>query len=204
MTEILSGVSPSVFIWSMLDRRSSAAFLLPRPEKGVWWPNPCRTHQVRVAAVALKLTNLVSISRNAATGRVTWRHLFSPPQVKVWDCISNPWVATGTHTPGMTLPSTAHVKRNTIFRRNNLIRRYAHFSSTANYWRLNVSWCICWCSYHKWRCATVSAHPGLLHQKPKREAGYKWSMKMSAKSSKLKWDSFEIMLIKSLWHTYFF
>jgi len=77
MTEILS--SPSVFSWSMLGRRSSAAFLLPRPEKGVWWPTPCRAHPVRVAGVALKLTDLVSISRNAATGRATWRHLFSSP-----------------------------------------------------------------------------------------------------------------------------
>ena len=79
MTEILSAVSPSVFSRSMLGRRSSAAFLLPRPEKGVWWPTPCQTHPVRVAAVALKLTDLVSISRNAATGRVTWRHLSSSP-----------------------------------------------------------------------------------------------------------------------------
>jgi len=79
MTEILSAVSPSVFTWSMLGRRSSAVFLLPRPEKGVWWPTPCRTHPVRVAAVALKLTDLVSISRNAATGRATWRHLSSSP-----------------------------------------------------------------------------------------------------------------------------
>jgi len=71
----LSAVSPSVFSWSMLGRRSSAAFLLPRPEKGVWWPTPCRTHPV--AAVALKLTDLVSISRNAATGRATWMHLSS-------------------------------------------------------------------------------------------------------------------------------
>ena len=77
MTEILSAVSPSVFSWSMLGRRSSAAFLLLRPEKGVWWPTSCRTHPVRVAAVALKLTDLVSISRNAATGRATWRHLSS-------------------------------------------------------------------------------------------------------------------------------
>ena len=79
MTEILSAVSPLVFSWSMLGRRSSAAFLLPRPEKGVWWPTPCRTHPVQVAAVALKLTYLVSISRNVATGRATWRHLSSSP-----------------------------------------------------------------------------------------------------------------------------
>jgi len=39
--------------------------------------HPCRTHPVRVAVVALKLTDLVSISRNAATGRATWRHLSS-------------------------------------------------------------------------------------------------------------------------------
>ena len=35
MTEILSAVSLSVFSWSMLGRQSSAAFLLPCPEKGV-------------------------------------------------------------------------------------------------------------------------------------------------------------------------
>jgi len=80
MTEILSAVSLSVFSWSMLGRRSSATFLLPRPEKGVWWPTPCRTHPVRVAAVALKLTDLASISRNGATGRATWRHLSSSPE----------------------------------------------------------------------------------------------------------------------------
>ena len=73
MTEILSAVSPSVFSWSMLSRRSSAAYLLPRPEKGAWWPTPCRTHPVRVAAVVLKLTDLVSISRNATTKRATWK-----------------------------------------------------------------------------------------------------------------------------------
>jgi len=76
MTEILPAVSPSVFSWSMLGRRSSAAFLLPRLEKGVWWPTPCRTHPVRVVAVALELTDLVTISRNAATGRATRRHFF--------------------------------------------------------------------------------------------------------------------------------
>jgi len=36
MTEILLSVSPSVFSWIMLDHGSySAAFLLPRPDKGV-------------------------------------------------------------------------------------------------------------------------------------------------------------------------
>jgi len=83
MTQILSAVSPSVFSWSMLGRRSSAAFLLPRGEKSVWWPTPCRTHPVRVAAVALKLTDFVSISWNAATGRATWRHLSSSPVADV-------------------------------------------------------------------------------------------------------------------------
>ena len=38
MTEILFAVSPSVFSCSMLGRVSSAAFLLPRPEKGVLRP----------------------------------------------------------------------------------------------------------------------------------------------------------------------
>ena len=71
MTEILSRCSAGVS-WVV---GLSASFLLPRPEKGVWWPNPCRTHPVRVATVALKLTDLVSISRNAATGRATWTHL---------------------------------------------------------------------------------------------------------------------------------
>ena len=36
MTEILFAVSPSVFSWNMLGRGSSAAFLLPRSEKGVF------------------------------------------------------------------------------------------------------------------------------------------------------------------------
>ena len=74
---LMSAVSPSVFSWSMLGHRSSAAFLLPRPEKGIRWPTPCWTHPVRVAAVALKLTDLISISGYAATGRATWRHLSS-------------------------------------------------------------------------------------------------------------------------------
>ena len=42
-----------------------AAFLLPRPEKAVLWPTPCRSHLVRVAVVALMLTGLVEISSNA-------------------------------------------------------------------------------------------------------------------------------------------
>ena len=93
MTEILSAVSPSVFSWSMLGRRSLAAFLLPRPEKGVWWPAPCRIHPVRVAAVALKLTDLVSISRNAATVRATWSHLSSSPiaEQQWWDFSRHSW-----------------------------------------------------------------------------------------------------------------
>jgi len=73
MTEILSAVSLSVFSWSLLGHRSLPAFLLQWPEKGVWWHTPCRTHPVRVSAVAVKLTDLISISRNAAT----WRHLSS-------------------------------------------------------------------------------------------------------------------------------
>ena len=80
MTETLFAVSPSVFSWSMLGRgSSSAAFLLPRPEKGVVWPTPRWTHPARVAVVALMVTDLVSLSRNAATGRSTWRHLSSSP-----------------------------------------------------------------------------------------------------------------------------
>ena len=78
MTEILLSVSPSVFSWSMLGRgSSSAAFLLPGPEKGVVCPIPRWTHPARVAVVAPMVTYLVSISRNAATGRATWRHLSS-------------------------------------------------------------------------------------------------------------------------------
>jgi len=80
MTDILLSVSPSVFIWIMLGRGSSStAFLLPSPEKGVIWPIPRRTHPARVAVIALMVTDLVSISRNDATGRATWRHLSSSP-----------------------------------------------------------------------------------------------------------------------------
>jgi len=65
MTEILSAVSPSVFSWSMLGCGSSAAFLLPCPEKGALWPNPCQTLPTRVTVVALNmLTGLVDISSN--------------------------------------------------------------------------------------------------------------------------------------------
>jgi len=78
MTEILFSVRLSVFCWSMLGRGSfSAAFLLPCPEKGVVWSIPRWTHPTRIAVVALVLTDLVSISGNAATGRATWRHLSS-------------------------------------------------------------------------------------------------------------------------------
>jgi len=81
VTEILLSVSPSVFSWSMLGRgSSSAAFLLLRPENDVVWPIPRWTHSARIAVVALVVTDLVSISRNAATGRATWRHLSSSPQ----------------------------------------------------------------------------------------------------------------------------
>ena len=68
MTEILSAVSPSVFSWSPFGRGSSAAFLLPLPEKDVLWPTPCRTRPKRVAVVALVLTGLVNISRECRTG----------------------------------------------------------------------------------------------------------------------------------------
>ena len=84
MTEILSAVSPSVFSWSMLGRGSSAAFLLPRPEKGVLWLTPYRTFPVRVAVVALMLTGLVDISSNV----VQEGHVKAP--VILWNCW-NPW-----------------------------------------------------------------------------------------------------------------
>jgi len=78
MTEILFAVSPSVFSWSMLGRgSSSAAFLLPRPEKGVLWPIPCRTHPAREVVVALAVTGLVDICSECRTGKATWRHLSS-------------------------------------------------------------------------------------------------------------------------------
>jgi len=56
---------------------SSPVFLLPRPQKGFAWPIPRWTHPARVAVVALVITDLVSISKNAATWRATWRHLSS-------------------------------------------------------------------------------------------------------------------------------
>ena len=68
MTEILFTVSPSVFSWSMLGRGCSAEFLLPRPEKGVFWPTPCRTHPVRVTVVAPVVTDLVDICSECRTG----------------------------------------------------------------------------------------------------------------------------------------
>ena len=78
MTEILLSVAPSVFSWIMLGRRSSsAAFMLLRPEKGVVWTIPRWTHLAWVAVIALMVRDLVSTSRNAATGRATWRHLSS-------------------------------------------------------------------------------------------------------------------------------
>ena len=84
MTLILLAVSSSLFSWNMLGRGSSlAAFLLPRPEKGLFWPSPRWTHPARVAVVALETTDLVSISTNAATRRATWRHLSSSP-IAVW------------------------------------------------------------------------------------------------------------------------
>jgi len=55
MTEILLSVSPLVFNWSMLGRgSSSAAFLLPCPEKGIVWPIPCWTHLAWVAVGHLR------------------------------------------------------------------------------------------------------------------------------------------------------
>jgi len=80
MTEILLSMCPSVFSWRLLGcGSSSAGFLLPRLEKGIVWPIPRWTHPARLAVVALMMTVLVSISRNAATGRATWRHLSSSP-----------------------------------------------------------------------------------------------------------------------------
>ena len=65
-------MGPSVFSWIILGRgSSSAAFLLPRPEEGVVCPILRLTHPARVAVVALMVTDLVSISRNPATGRAT-------------------------------------------------------------------------------------------------------------------------------------
>jgi len=64
MTEILFLVIPSVFSWSMLGRGSSAAFLMPHPEKSALRPTPHRTHPVRVAVVALVRTCSVEIVAN--------------------------------------------------------------------------------------------------------------------------------------------
>ena len=47
--------------------------------KSVFWPSPRWTHPARVAVVALEATDVVRISRKAATGRATWRHLSSFP-----------------------------------------------------------------------------------------------------------------------------
>jgi len=50
MTVVLIAASLLVSSWSMLCRgSSSAAFVLPRPEKAVLWPIPCQTHPVHVA-----------------------------------------------------------------------------------------------------------------------------------------------------------
>jgi len=65
----------AVVRWVSCRTMMKAAFLLPRPEKDVVWPIPRWTHLARVAVVALMMTDLVSISGNAATGRATWRHL---------------------------------------------------------------------------------------------------------------------------------
>ena len=75
---MLFSVNPSVFSWTMLGRGSSSApLLLPRPDKGVFWPSPIWTHPAGAAVVALATTDLESISGNAATWRATWRHLLS-------------------------------------------------------------------------------------------------------------------------------
>jgi len=68
MTEIVSAVSSSVFNWSMLGRGSSAAFLLPCPEKATLWPTPCRTRPAWVAVIALVLASSVDISSQCRTG----------------------------------------------------------------------------------------------------------------------------------------
>ena len=52
----------------MLCRGSSAAFLLPRPEKGVLWLISRWTHPARAAVVALVLTGLVDICSECRTG----------------------------------------------------------------------------------------------------------------------------------------
>ena len=70
LTEILVCCEPSVFSWSILGRGSSlASFLLPRPEKGVLWLIPRRTHPVQVAVVALVVTVWVDICSECRTGR---------------------------------------------------------------------------------------------------------------------------------------
>jgi len=96
MTEILFAVSPSVFSWSMLGRGSSAAFLLPLPEKFVLWPTPCRTHPARVAVVALVVTGLVDICSECRTGgpREGTCHLpnvVNCTEVIFWSFVSMHW-----------------------------------------------------------------------------------------------------------------
>jgi len=61
MTLILLAVSRYVSYCSMLGLLSSlAAEMLPSLGRGVFLPNPRRTHPARVAVVALVLTGLVS------------------------------------------------------------------------------------------------------------------------------------------------
>ena len=66
---------------------TSAAFLLPRPSKGVLWPIPRQTHPARVAMVTLLATGLVDICSKCRTGRFTWRHLPSSP----WNASIDMW-----------------------------------------------------------------------------------------------------------------
>jgi len=61
-----------MFSWRMLGRgSSSAASLLTRIEKGIFLPSPLWTYPAWVAVVALAVTGLVSISKNAAVANLT-------------------------------------------------------------------------------------------------------------------------------------
>jgi len=64
--------------------------------KGFFLPSPRQTHPARVAGVALVTTDLVSISRNVATGRATCRHVLSVPtnvfhEGTLCNAIKNEW-----------------------------------------------------------------------------------------------------------------
>jgi len=88
MTVIVPAVGPSVFSWSLLGRGFSAAFLLPRPEKGALWPTPRRTRPARVAVVAHVLTGLVDISSECRTGGPREGICRSPaPVSSTWFCV---------------------------------------------------------------------------------------------------------------------